>query len=182
MMAVTMLTGLAMTVVLGTMTETAIAGSYGEATAAFHAAEAAVEFAVSELVGADWAAVTAADTVSAFIDGPPEGTRRIGAAVVDLSQATDDINRVPGTAASYQLYAYGSFADLVSTGSGGSPFYVVVWVGDLTGKEEDEGTPVLGVIGRAYGPSGSRRSIAVSVTREDTIPESIRVLSWAELR
>ena len=185
MMAVTLLTGLATTVVLGTMTETAIAASHGEATAAFYATEAAVEFAVSDLATADWDAVLSGDLPSAFVDGPPAGMRTVGRATIDLATATDDTNALAGALAAaspYQLYAHGSFVDLVSGPAGASPFYVAVWVANLTAEETGEAEArVLGIIGRAYGPSGSRRSIAVSVTRDETAPTSIRVLSWTLL-
>ena len=186
MMAVSLLTGLATTVVLGTITETAIAGNYGEAAAVFYAAEAAVEFALAELTAADWEASLTDTTLSAFIDGPPAGLRHAGIAPVDLTQATADINALRGARAAgsaYRLYAYGRFADLVSARPEGSRLYVAVWVADLTdAAAEGTGAPVLGVLGRAYGPSGSRRAIAVSVTPGDVAPRALRVLSWAELR
>lgn len=182
MMAVTLLTGLATTVVLGTMMETAIAGNYGEAAAAFHAAEAAVEFAAGDLAVANWDSVIAGATVSSFIDGPPAGARRVGAASIDLAEATRDVNTLPGVraaGASYRLYAYGRFDDLVASPAGTSALYVAVWIADLT---EDGDASSLGVIGRAYGPSGSRRSVAVSLTRDGAAATGVRVVSWAEIR
>ena len=182
MMAVTLLTGLATTLVLGTMTETAIAGSYGEAAAAFHAAEAAVEFAEGDLMVQDWDSVIAGSASSSFIDGPPSGARRVGAASIDLAEATRDVNTLPGVRAagvSYRLYAYGRFDDLVAAPAGTSALYVAVWIADLT---EDDDAPTLGVIGRAYGPSGSRRSVAVSLTRDSAAATDLRVGSWADIR
>ena len=185
LMAMTLLTGLATTVVLGTMAETAIAGTYSEAAAAFYAAEGAVEFAAGELTVAEWDAVIGGETSSLFIDGPSSGPRRLGAATIDLAEATRDINTLPGVraaGASYRLYAYGRFDDLVASPPGTSAFYVAVWIADLTAGGEDEGAPVLGVIGRAYGPSGSRRSVGVSLTRDDAAVAGVRVGSWAEIR
>ena len=75
---------------------------------------------------------------------------------------------------------YGQFDDLVASQAGTSAFYVAVWIADLTAGGEDEGAPTLGVIGRAYGPSGSRRSVAVSLTRDAVA--AVKVGAWAEIR
>jgi hypothetical protein len=187
-----MLTGLGTVLVLGTVTETAIASSYREGMQAFHAAEAAAEFAVRDLAAAsDWEAVLTGEATSTFVDGPPGGTRLVGAETIDLTDATSEINAVAAAAAedppSYGLYAYGRFADLLQIGPVPSPMYVAVWIADLSSEEAgDPASRVVGIVGRAYGPTGSRRSIAVSVTRtgegEAEVPASIHMLSWAELR
>jgi hypothetical protein len=79
------------------------------------------------------------------------------------------------------LYAFGRFQDLVPSSLGRSRIYVAVWVADRS--ETPDETPVpeaLSILGQAYGPQGSRRSVEAIVTKADT--SAIRVLSWRELR
>ena len=193
-MAMTLLTGLGTVLVLGTMTESAIAASYRDAADTFYAAEAAVEFVTRDLAAAsDWDAVVAGDAMSVFVDGPADGTREVGAVTLDLTEATRDVNTVAaagpgGSIPTYGLYAYGPFADLLPPAAPPSRIYVVVWVADLAGEGEGgaPASPVVGLVARAYGPTGARRSVAVSVARTGTgdaeIPAAVRVLSWNELR
>lgn len=184
MTALTLLTALGTVLVLGTIAETAIAASYREATEAFYAADAAVEFVVRDLAAAsDWELMLSDHGTSTFIDGPPSGVRDVGAATLDLMQATEDVNASApagpgGITPSYALYAYGRFADLVPAAAR-SRIYVAVWIADVS----DEAVAILG---QAYGPTGSRRSVAVSVARTPTSdempPTPVRVLSWHEIR
>lgn len=193
LMALTLLTGLGTVLVLGTMTETAIAASYREGTEAFHAAEAAVEFAIRDFAAAaDWEAILTGEAASAFVDGPPGGTRVVGAETIDLTEATDAINAAAeapagGAPPVYGLYAYGPFADLLQLGAVRWRMYIAVWIADLSTEEADPASPVVAIVGRAYGPTGSRRSIAVSLTTrrgtgEAGVPAEIHMLSWVELR
>jgi Tfp pilus assembly protein PilX len=188
-MALSLLTGLGTVLVVGTMTETAVVANYRQGVEAFYAAEGAVEFAIRDLAQAsDWDAIVTGATTSTFVDGPPDGTRRVGASTVDLTQATADVNALAAaeTEGSFHLYAYGRFADLVSSAAVRSPIYVCVWVADLSAGEEVEAERVVRIIGRAYGPTGAQRSIAVSVARaassDDPASAPLEVLSWAELR
>lgn len=173
----TLLTALAGALILGTTAETAIAASYRDGVETFYAAESAVEFAVDELRDADdWGAVLSGDLPSAFIDGPPEGVRRIGAVTLDLAAETVDVAAIPdGAEPSYRLYAYGPFTDLISIGAVAPKHYVGIWVAELERDGLGEASTIR-VLGRAYGPTGARRSVAVSVTRAG------RVLSWSDLR
>lgn len=183
-MALSVLTALAATLVLGTMTETAVAASYREGVETFYAAEAAVEFAIQDVAAApDWERIVAGAEVSSFTDGPPLGVRQVGAVLFDLEAATDDV--VAATAGydddrEYRIYAHGRLSDLLPGIATGSPYYVVVWIAGV-GATDAERQSTISVVGRAYGPTGSRRSIAVSVSRAD--PEGmVRIVSWHELR
>ena len=103
MMTITLLTALGMALTLATIAETAIAANYRDATEALYAAEAAVEFATQEVAAvSDWSGVISAPGRSAFVDGPAGGLRTVGAATLDLSDATRDVNLTaagaPGTA------------------------------------------------------------------------------------
>ncbi len=183
MMALTLLTALGAALVLGTVTETAIAASYREGTETFYAAEAAVEFVVQELAAApDWDEILAGDRISSLVDGPPAGARSVGAATVDLTAATADVITATGgddEGVSYRLYAYGHLADMIPGTAAGSPYYVVAWIAELPADGEEP--PGIRVVGRAYGPTGSRRSVMVSVTKPQD-SEELQVVSWRELR
>jgi hypothetical protein len=182
MMAITLLAALAGAAVLGTVTETAIAASYREGTETFYAAEAVVEFVTQDLAAApDWEEIVNGETVSSFVDGPT-GERRVGAVMLDLAAATQDV--IAATSAYdddavYRLYAHGRLADLVP-GATGSPYFLVAWIAGLAG-EGSEGQSTMRIVGRAYGPTGSRRSVVVSVMRPDSGGD-LRVVSWQELR
>ena len=145
--------------------------------------------AVQELAAApDWHAVLDGGETSLFVDGPAAGTRTVGAVALDLAQATEDVNRAARggpVEALYRLYAYGRLADLMPAARQ-SRIYVVVWVADLAGPEAREaGTPiVLSLVGRAYGPTGSRRSVALTVFRtpeENGPPGGLHIASWHDL-
>lgn len=185
MMTLTLLSALAGALVLGTITETAIAASYREGAETFYAAEAGVEFVIDELAAVDdWETLDEDGASSAFTDGPPAGMRRVGAVTLDLAAATQDVAteaRDQGKDVQYHLYAYGRLADLVQGVAPRSPYYLAVWI---AGVDTDD-TEVLShvrIVGRAYGPTGSRRTITVSVDRPPGSEESARVVSWYELR
>ncbi|MBI3046958.1 MAG: pilus assembly PilX N-terminal domain-containing protein [Acidobacteria bacterium] len=183
MMALALLTGLGTVLVVGTMTETAVVASYRQGIEAFYAAEGAVEFAIRDLARApDWDAVLSGAATSAFVDGPPEGPRQVGRVMVDLEQATADVEALAAAGAdgplSFALYAYGRFADLLPATGAPPPIYLCVWVAEIPDG--------LRLIGRAYGPTGAQRTIAISLARstatDDDGLDAIEVLSWEELR
>lgn len=173
----TLLTALAGALVLGTTTETAIVASYRDGVETFYAAEGVVDFARAELTQAeDWGGILSGETPSEFVDGAPAGERRIGAVTLDLTAETEDVEAIPDAAGpSYRLYAYGPFADLISIDAVAPKHYVAVWVADLD-WDGSGAVSTIRVLGRAYGPTGARRSVAVSLTRAGEI------LSWEELR
>jgi hypothetical protein len=184
MMALSVLTALAATLVLGTVTETAVASSYREGVETFYAAEAAVEFVIQDLAAVpDWEGIVAGEEVSSFVDGPPLGVRRVGAVLFDLAAATDDVGaatRGYDDEREYRIYANGRLADMIPDAAAGSPYYVVVWIAGI-GATEIERRSAISVVGRAYGPTGSRRSVVMSVIRPDS-EEMVRIMSWHELR
>lgn len=173
----TLLTALSGALILGTTAETAIAASYRDGVETFYAAESAVEFAVGELTGEDdWGAILSGELLSAFTDGPPDGVREVGPVTLDLTAETADVHAIPDrTDRSYRLYAYGAFTDLISIGAIAPKQYVGIWVAELERDGLGE-VSTIRVLGRAYGPTGARRSIAVSLTRAG------EVLSWSDLR
>jgi hypothetical protein len=184
MMALSVLAALAATLVLGTVTETAVATTYREGIETFYAAEAAVEFVIQDLAAApDWEGIVAGEVMSSFVDGPPLGVRRVGAVLFDLAAATDDVLAATGgydDEREYRIYAHGRLADMIPDSAARSPYYVAVWIAGI-GATDIERRSAISVVGRAYGPTGSRRSVVVSVIRPDS-EEMVRVVSWHELR
>ena len=188
MMTITLLTALGMALTLATIAETAIAANYRDATEAFYAAEAAVEFATQEIAAvSDWSGVISAPGRSAFVDGPAGGPRTVGATTLDLSDATRDINLIaagaPGTdGRGWVLYAFGRFQDLVPSSVSRSQIYVTVWVADRSETPEDErsGPDALSILGQAYGARGSRRTVEMIVVKGGASTTHTR--SWREWR
>ena len=184
MMALTLLAALANALVLGTVTETAIAASYREGLETYYAAEAAVELVVQELAAAgDWADLAAGKTSSSFVDGPPSGTRQVGAVTLDLTAVTADVAAASvgeSGPVTYHLYAYGRLAAMFPDTTGRSPYYLAAWIAGLE-SDATEDVAAIRIVGRAYGPTGSRRSMSVTVSRA-AVSDELRVVSWHELR
>jgi len=186
MMAITLLATLAATLLLSTMTEAAIAVSYREGTETFYAAESAMEYVVSELrTSANWSDVISGKTPSAFVDGPPGGTRSVGATIIDFARAMADVNSLrPRGAPLYRPYAYGRLSELIPLLTGDRPAYAIVWVAD---RSAAGGTGVvLGLFAQAYGPTGARRAIEATVARAEGTsgaePNPVRFVAWSEIR
>jgi hypothetical protein len=182
------LTALAAAATLATLTETAIAANYREATEAFYAAEAVVEFVMQEIAPvSDWSEMLSEPGRSAFTDGPPAGGRTVGSFRLDLAAATRDVQAMvaapPGAVQSpLVLYAFGRFRNLAPAVSNRSPAYVAAWIADRSEEERSQGSGPdrLSVVGQAYGPRGSRRSVEALVARTDG--SALTVLAWRELR
>jgi hypothetical protein len=81
----------------------------------------------------------------------------------------------------WQLYAYGPLTEMIPTETINSSMYVVVWIADdpsendkkplIDGDEalgQNPGRGVLSMLAHAYGPSGVRRVIEVTIARTDT--------------
>lgn len=189
MMTMTLLTALGMALTLATITETAIAANYRDATEALYAAEGSVEFAMQELADvSDWSAAISASGQSAFVDGPASGTRAVGAVRLDLAQATRDVNGIATGASGAArpplvLYAFGRFQDLAPSGIGRSKVYVAVWVADRSEPSGDETSApqALSIVGQAYGTRGSRRTVEAIIAKERDA-STIRARAWREWR
>jgi len=192
-MALTLLTGLGTVLVVGTMMETAVAAAHRRSVEVFYAADAAVEFAIRDLAArADWDAVLTGAEWSAFTDGPPEGIRDAGTAIVDLTRASAEVEAllaaraVPPDGAA-RLYAYGRFDWLVPADAAPPPLYVCVWVAPRAADEaEGEERPVreLYLAARAFGTTGGQRTLLVALARPLAPEErpSLQVRAWEELQ
>jgi len=189
MMALTLLTGLGTVLVVGTMTETAVTAAYRRALEAFYAADAVVEFAIRDLaMRDDWDAVLSGAETSTLVDGAPAGTRYVGTTAVDFVHATAEVDmllaaRATPPSATSQMFAYGRFEDLVAPTEAAVPAYVCVWVAEpVTDEEEVPPVRLLYVVGRAYGATGGRRTVLVTVARPLDPAElgTLQVRSWEE--
>jgi len=193
---------------LATMVDTRIVGNYRYGAEAFHAADAAVERALSELGSVpDWDAVLAGQQGSAFADGLPGVRTLADGTTVDLVEATaivrcgrttrSDADLVATTARRpwgpnnprWQLYAHGLVRDLLPAGAIDSRIYIVVWVADDPAENDgdplrDGATPsnpgrgVLMALAHGYGPGGARRGVEVTFARAG---QGLRLLSWREV-
>lgn len=163
MLAMTLLMGLGLALIMVTMTESAIAGSYADATQAFYAAEAAVEYTVQEVAARpDWEAVATGQIRSTFRDD----------AVLSVI-APDDTSRA------WTLFAYGRLQDLLAPVPVRAPYVIAVWI-----APEGTGGGALALLGHAYGANGSRRAIELIVARaqESDAGARPRVMAWREVR
>jgi hypothetical protein len=196
LLAMMLLSVLGIALALTTSTERQVSATYGWGAETLYAADAAVERALQELLFvADWNLVLGGVT-STFVDGAPGQRILPGGAVLDLAQATDEMNAAakPWGANNpfWRLYAYGPLSSLSPSGAVDSKAYVVVWVADdsletdgqplIDGDDTDGPNPgagLLEVLAHAYGPVGTRRIIEATLRHE--VPRN-RVLSWREVR
>ena len=161
-MATMLMTALGVALILTTSSETMITANYRNGQEALYAADAALERAMDDILTVpDWNTMLAGTTQSAFIDGPPSGTRSLpDGTQIDLSQLLNLANcgKVTGCSAGdltanltgsrpwgannpvWQLYAYNRLDALVPSGTVNSQYYVVVLVADDPSDNDDDPT------------------------------------------
>jgi hypothetical protein len=191
LLAVALLCAFGFSLAMVMSTETRIAGSFAAARQVRYAADGALEIAAQELTGvSDWNLLLAGRVLSAFVDGAPDGTRRVSGVVLDLSQITGLANsesRPWGPNNPYwHPFAFGPL---------GAAAYVIVWVADDPaendgdplqdgGGEHNPGAGIVALRAEAFGVAGAHR--VVEATARRTIDASgvpaIRMLSWQEIR
>jgi hypothetical protein len=220
MSASALLLALGLSLALTTTVEVGIAAHQRDGVRAQHAADAALERAIADLAAADWDAVLAGLTRSAFFDGGgavalPDGGRlamdeetnrlRCGS-----PRACGDADMDEMTAARpwgrnnprWIVYASGTLAALAPGGERAADrAYVVVWVGDDPAENDaqplrDGGPPAvedaanpsnpgagaLWLHARAYGASGTRRTVEAIVERDPRWPSTqLRLRVWREI-
>jgi hypothetical protein len=183
--------------VVTTTMETRMAGAEQARQVARGAAEVVLERALQELaIAADWNAILAGASASAFVDGM--GSRQAAdwgaldlVTLTDrLQQETDASNQWGSDAQTWRLFAHGPLDALLPSASGGrlatgggghreTGFYVVAWVADDNG--EGDGNPGADTNGRmavraeAFGPFRSRQAALATVRRHGA---SLELLSW----
>lgn len=185
LMSMMLLTALGAAVVMVTRTETLIAGNYSHAQEALYAADAAVERVVQDLLMVPrWNDVLSGLSRSAFIDGSPDAVKTLpGGGIVtlcaancststvtgQLQQATDTADMWGPNNPQWQLFAWAPLQNLLPGDTIDSAMYVAVWVAD--DPAETDGNPAADTNGtltlhaEAFGPSGTRKTIEVTVAR-----------------
>jgi type IV pilus assembly PilX-like protein len=189
LMATMLLTGLGMTLMLLSNTETQISSNYRNSQEGLYAADAAVERIVQDLLliprwndilAGSGSAAECAGTMSSFIDAscssnvtatiPASGqTVNLGKATRNLQAATDTANLWLTNNPKWRLFAYGPIASLLTNVTIDSQMYVAVWIAD--DPADNDGDPTVDTNGtvtvhaEAFGPAGTHKVIEVTVSR-----------------
>jgi hypothetical protein len=182
LMAMMLLTALGAGVVMVSNTETMIASNYRNAQEALYSADAAAERVVQDLLLVPrWNDILSGAERASFADGARDGQKTVpGGSMVTLccgtSSATGQLQLETDTAnlwgannPRWSLFSWGPVADMLPQGEIDSPMYVAVWVAD--DPYEDDSDPLADQNGtlmlraEAYGPSGTRKVVEVTVAR-----------------
>lgn len=182
LLSMMLLTALGATVIMVSNTETKIAGNFQNSQEAFYAADAAAERVVQDLLMIPrWNDILTGAAKSAFVDGTmtgqktlPSGARiTLDAATAQLQAETDAANLWGANNPRWQLFAWGPLNDVLPN-TIQSPMYVAVWIADDPADGMNgviDGNPLADVNGtltvhaEAYGPSGTRKVVEVTVAR-----------------
>jgi len=178
--ATILLTALGVALVLLTNTETIITMNYRNAQQTLYAADAGVESTMQDLLlEADWNLVLSGAEHSGFFDGAttvtlPDGSTLDSEAIrQDVQAQTNRLHYWGPNDPVWAWYARGLASDLMPNGALTSDVYLLVLVGD--DPSETDGDPtrdsngVLTLHVEAFGPSGSRKAIEVTVTRTNNM-------------
>lgn len=204
MTASSLLLALGLSLALTTTVEVGIASNQRDGVQGLHAADAAVERAMSDLAVADWDAVLTGAVQSGFFDGAgnvtlPDGSR------LDVGEETNRLVAEPRpwgrNNPHWTVFASGSLAELLPDAAVAARAYVVVWVADDPSENDaqplrDGGPPAvedaanrdnpgrgaLWLRAQAYGVAGTRRTVEVVVERDARWPAAqLRVRVWREV-
>jgi hypothetical protein len=196
--------------ILSTISDTAIAANFLGGRDVFHAADAALERALADLAEtSDWTAVLGGSVASTFTDGAPIGTRRPGdGTVVDIGRTMNLANCGRPSACSgadmdaisslrpwgannprWTPYLYGPLSGLLPPSTDPMGTYVVVFVGD--DPAETDGAPYADaadpasaghdVIAFRAEAFGPRHAHCTIQLTVARAGHSVRVLSWRTL-
>jgi hypothetical protein len=206
MMAVLLMTAIGTALIVSSTSETVMAANFQEAVNGRYAAGVMLERGLDDLLAiGDWSAATTGLVQSPWVDGPPTGTRTIaGGSTIDLmevlnlarcqkSAACSDADIVEATPdrpwgeknPDWKLYAYGRLPDLLTGVTVDSQFYVILLVG--SGPADN----LLALRAEAYGPRGAHAVVEATAGRtsaadkgynDEPVQDSVKVLSWREVR
>ncbi len=204
MTASSLLLALGLSLALTTTVEVGIASNQRDGVQALHAADAAVERAMSDLAAADWDAVLNGAVMSGFFAG--RGNVRLpDGSSLDVGKETDRLIAEPRpwgrNNPRWTVFASGSLADLLPDAAVAGRVYVVVWVADDPTENDaqplrDGGPPAvedaanrdnpgggaLWLRAQAYGVAGTRRTVEVVVERDARWPAAqLRIRVWREV-
>jgi PilX N-terminal len=188
LLSMMLLTALGATVIMVSNTETRIAGNYQHSQEALYAADAAAERVVQDLLMIPrWNDILAGSATSAFVDGTVTGVKTLPnggqvalccgtspmTATGQLQQETDTANLWGANNPRWVLFAWGPLGDILPN-TIQSSMYVAVWIADDPADAVNgviDGNPLADVNGtltvhaEAYGPSGTRKVVEVTVAR-----------------
>ena len=215
-----LMTALGMSLMLTTASESMVTANYRDGIEAMYAADAGIERTMQDLLTvADWnTALGSADGITAGVTsgffGDSLTPSLADGRTLDLVKATNAVNcpqvSPPTTSACtlaqmdlttaerpwgtnnprWRLYAHGTVADFVPTGTVNSPFYVVVWVADDPSESDcnpvrdgdppadcngdgtvdaasNKGGGVIQLRAESFGPGGAHRVIETTLARTD---------------
>jgi hypothetical protein len=187
LMSMMLLTALGAAVIMVSNTESRIADNFRNSQEALYAADAAAERVVQDLLMIPrWNDILTGTARSAFVDGTVGGQKTLPAggrvtlcdqpnspcaantATGQLQAETDSANLWGADNPRWQLFAWGPLSELLP-GVVRSPMYVAVWISD--DPAESDGNPAADVNGtltvhaEAFGPSGTRKVVEVTVAR-----------------
>lgn len=178
LMAMMLLTALGAAVVMMSNTETIISSNYRNGQEALYAADAAVERVVQDLLLVPrWNDILAGSTQSSFVDGamgsaktiPGGGSLRLDLATTQLQATTSAANLWGANNPTWRLYAWGRLDTMLPLGQIDSPMYVAVWIADDPAEDDNnslaDSNGTLSLHAEAFGPSGTHRTIEVTVGR-----------------
>lgn len=191
LLATMLLTALGMAAVLVSNTEVMITANYRRSSEALHAADAAVELAVQDLlmvprwndvisggtVGvADKSSLTGSFVVGSYnveLDIPAGGKVKLCCDTTSVSwqlQAETNAANLWGTNnPTWRLYAWGPLESVLPTSTVDSDVFVAVWVADDPSEDDNnpmaDGNGVLTLHAEAYGSGGTRKIVEVTVSR-----------------
>lgn len=195
LLATMLLTALGMAAVLVSNTETMITSNYRRSSEALYGADAAVERAIQDLLliprwndalaGASAAAAGVPDLSqerSSFTYGaalnnalpiPAGGTVTLccdnGSVSDQLQDETNTANLWGTNNPTWRLYSWGPLTSVLPTETVDSDVFVAVWVADDPSETDDnplqDTNGVLTLHAEAYGGSGSRKIVEVTVAR-----------------
>ena len=189
LLSMMLLTALGATVIMVSNTENRIAANYQNSQEALYAADAAAERVVQDLLMIPrWNDILGGTSTSAFVDGPATGLKTLPngsqvtlccgtspmTATAQLQAETDTANLWGANNPKWVLFAWGPLGDILPN-SIQSPMYVAVWIADDPADGPTplvrDGNPLadtngtLTVHAEAYGPSGTRKVVEVTVAR-----------------
>jgi hypothetical protein len=210
LLAMALMSALGVALVLSTTAETHIAMNFRRSHEALYAADAAAQRTLDDLRGvAEWTTLLDGAVLSSFVDGAPDGTRRLDdGATLDLRQVVNMANCQKATTCSdgdmnaitedrpwgrnnprWRLFAYGRLREMLPAGAIESPYYVIAMIGDDPAENDDDpgrdgappnpGAGIFAVRAEAFGPIGAHRIVELTVARDGS---AVRPLSWRELR
>jgi len=177
LMASMLLTALGIALIMVTNTETQITSNFRNGQEALYAADAGVERVVQDLLMVPrWNDILTGTVTSGFVDGTMTPRLPGGGALINLSTATAQLQAETDTAnlwgannPAWRLYAWGPVTGLLPNATIDSWMYMAVWIADdpseIDGDPLSDTNGVMTLHSEAFGPSGTRKVVEVTVAR-----------------